>query len=144
MGLLVVFTLLIIIVNLEQLYDPMSIVRIDLEEEECVGFSSRVKESDFTKEDFDRWRREYMHPLVVGSAGGTLGIFNHEVKRLEDVEGMMREFEREYDLQRIESLKQVRRGGSQNYDSEIEMEDHEGNNTKEDKQEQIDKHNHSN
>jgi hypothetical protein len=46
-GLLVVFTLLVIIINVEQLFDPMSIVRIDLEEEECSGFNSKVSKDKF-------------------------------------------------------------------------------------------------
>ena len=85
-SLIVVFTILVIIINMEQLFDPMSIVRIDLEEEEDAGLSSRVKKSDFKREDFEKWRQEYMHPLLINSSGNALNTFNVEVKRLDNVQ----------------------------------------------------------
>lgn len=111
MTLMVVFTLLVIIMNIEQLFDPMTIVRIDLEEEEYAGLRSCVQATDFSREDWARWRREYMHPLLLGSAGNNLAIFNKEVKRLEDVEGIMREFEREFEGMAEEGSAQMRREG---------------------------------
>ena len=99
-GLMVVFTLIVIIFNIEQLFDPLSMVKIDLEEEEYAGLSSKVKESDFDKKDFERWRREYMHPLLIGSASNNLAIFNTEVKRLEDAKELIRDFQQEWDQRR--------------------------------------------
>lgn len=43
--------------------------------------------------DFDLWRKEYMHPLLIGSNASNKAIFNSEVKRIEDAEDMIREFE---------------------------------------------------
>ena len=96
-GLMVVFTLLVIIFNIEQLFDPLSMVKIDLEEEEYAGLASKVNYNNFESNDFDRWRQEYMHPMLIGSAGNNLAIFNTEVKRLEDAEELIRDFKQEWE-----------------------------------------------
>jgi hypothetical protein len=94
-GLIVVFTLLLIIINVEQLFDPMSIVRIDLEEEECSGFNSKVSKDKFSQEDFNRWREEYTHPLLIGATGSTINDFNNRVMRLEDFEAKTQQYDYE-------------------------------------------------
>lgn len=70
-------------------------VKIDLEEEEYAGLASKVNYNNFESNDFDRWRQEYMHPMLIGSAGNNLAIFNTEVKRLEDAEELIRDFKQE-------------------------------------------------
>lgn len=80
---------------MEQLFDPMSIVRIDLEEEECSGFNSKVSREQFSQEDFNKWREEYTHPLLIGATGSTINDFNNRVMRLTDVETLSQQNEHE-------------------------------------------------
>ena len=49
MCLVVVFTIIVIIMNIEQLFDPMNIIRIDLEEEQYANLKAKVSKNDFGK-----------------------------------------------------------------------------------------------
>ena len=112
-SLIVVFTLLVIIVNIEQLFDPMSIVRLDLEEEEWSKFNSRVQKEDFSKEDYDRWKEEYTHPLLIGTAGSSVAVFSHEVRKIEDAEDMIQQFEKESNDQQQSDRPILRNSGNE-------------------------------
>ena len=98
-SLIVVFTLIAITINIEQLFDPMSLVKLDLEEEECSKFHTKVNKNDFSQDDFDRWRDAYTHPLLSNSAGSSSTIFSNEIRKIGEAEGMIQQFDQESDDQ---------------------------------------------
>jgi len=124
-SLIVVFTLLVIIINIEQLLDPMSIVRMDLDEEESAGFSSQVKKSEFSREDFELWRQEYMHPLLSSNKTNTLTTFNHEVKRIVNLEGILNDAKELNAHQRVNSAQTDLRNSRRGFEVDDEIIDEE-------------------
>lgn len=87
-GLILVFTV--------QVLDPLRMVKIYLEEEEVAGLSFKVKETNFTRTDFEKWREVYSHPLLKGNAINNLSIFHTDYRMTEDVHEMMRQFSNEF------------------------------------------------
>jgi hypothetical protein len=92
-GLVLVFTLLVIAINTEQIFDPMRLVRLDLEEEECSKFHSKVTREDFDSEDFERWKKSYSHPLLSNSAGSSASVFSNEIRQIIEDENMPQQYE---------------------------------------------------
>jgi hypothetical protein len=74
MGILLAITIMVLIMNIEEVYDP---IKIDFENMES---DLEVKDQDLQK-----WREEYTHPLLLNSSGQNTAIFNAEVKDMEQV-----------------------------------------------------------
>ncbi|CAI2385080.1 unnamed protein product [Moneuplotes crassus] len=92
-GLILVMTILVIAINIEQMFDPMTLVKLDIEEEECDKFHSKVTKEDFNSEDFEKWKDSYTHPLLSNSAGSSASVFSTEIKKIIEDENKTYQYE---------------------------------------------------
>ncbi len=74
MGCLLAITLLILIMNIEELNDTFKL--------DTITNDSEIRVKDI---DLEKWREEYSHPLLLNSSSEKTAIFNAEVKNLNQV-----------------------------------------------------------
>ena len=84
---------------MNQLFDPVEYFQIDLDEEDGTGFTSKVSQADFSSEDFNRWKKEYTHPLLSGHIGSQAMVFDNKSRRIETRDDMLQQYDHEADDQ---------------------------------------------